>query len=81
AQRLAVGVIDEAVRKIQLGVEREQQRQPRRPDRIDVLVFAAVPIAAAISPTRRSTDRPRASAMPAAMEAMAAMVVVTAAVM
>src|SRR5882724_12805963 len=43
AQRFAVGVIDEAVGDIELAVERKQQRQARRADRIDVLVFAAIP--------------------------------------
>ena len=42
-QRLALRVIGEPARNLQLGVEREQQRQSRRPERTDVLVLAAVP--------------------------------------
>src|SRR5882724_11730016 len=43
AQRFAVRLVDESVCDIELAVERKQQRQPRRTDRIDVLVFAAIP--------------------------------------
>src|SRR5215207_469597 len=43
AQLFAVGMIDEPVCNVELAVERKQQRQARRADRIDVLVFAAIP--------------------------------------
>src|SRR5439155_19180631 len=43
AQRFTVGLIDEPVCNIELAVERKQQRQTRRTDWIDVLVFAAIP--------------------------------------
>jgi hypothetical protein len=43
AQLFAIGVIDEPVGNIELAVERKQQRQPRRVDRIDILVLAAIP--------------------------------------
>ena len=36
-------MIDESARNIQLGIQRKQQRQPRRIDRVDALILAAVP--------------------------------------
>src|SRR5689334_14112420 len=40
---LAARMIDKAARNVVLGVEREQERQPRRILRIDVLLPAAIP--------------------------------------
>src|SRR5579871_2044260 len=43
AQLGTIGVIDKAVRDIELGIERKQERQSRRADGIDILVLAAIP--------------------------------------
>src|SRR4051794_18257661 len=42
-QRFALRVINEAAGDFQLGIKREQHRKPRRMNRIDVFVLAAVP--------------------------------------